>query len=139
MPKETKDDGLKDDGLPDRALVELSRLPRYILMFGVFPWIVGHFLYACVKELAGKITWADLNGALSLSLSGQLPIVVNVTIGVSVVFGLAGSIWGIAMHYLYRRQIARYAPLVRELEEAKDPDRDSSGLTPSGRTRPQDR
>jgi hypothetical protein len=54
-------------------------------------------------------------------------------------FGAGGVGYGLVERRLRRRNIKRLTKHTEELEKRIDPERTSSGLTPEGKTRPEDR
>jgi hypothetical protein len=87
--------------------------------------------YLSVVALAGKSTFADVG----FRILGNLKI----SEGISYIFGTGGVVYGVGQRQLRRRNIERIVPLKNRLEEILDSKRTSSGLTPKGTTRPEDK
>lgn len=102
---------------------------RLIIKYG-FLAIVAGFSYESIAVLAGKHTFADI-GIKFLSD-------VRIANSVGYVVGGAGLAYGRRQKKLKEDTIQQLAPRIKELEAAIDPNRSSSGLTPHGRTRPED-
>ena len=84
-----------------------------------------------VGALAGQSTSVAVN--LALQAFAEVRFALAVTL-----MGCAAA-WAVAERMLRYRKVEVMATRLRELETAIDPNRTSSGLTPSGRTHPQDK
>jgi hypothetical protein len=99
------------------------------------PWLGACFIAAMVmlsvRQLAGQHTLADLN----------LRVIGNVRINEALAW-LVAALFGFDdfnRRRLHRRDIKRLARDNSELEKRLDPHRTSSGLTPTGKTRREDK
>ncbi len=91
---------------------------------------VTYYLSLAVGHLAGHNT-ALLVSYLTDTGSG-------LTVTVSLTTGVFGGIYGLRQRWLYRRAVAYFAPRLARYEQQMDPNRSSSGLTPQGKTNPDD-
>jgi hypothetical protein len=83
------------------------------------------------------ITFAGKETAANLALS--LIVKLQADRWFAYLFGVAGAGYGVVERQLRRRNIKRLTARTEELEKRLHPARTSSGLTPKGRTRPEDR
>ena len=101
----------------------------------IFPWgslvAIAVFVYLSVLQLAGKITFAQIG----LSVLGDF----KVPDGIFALFGLSGVSYGLKERRLRRQKTEEMASHIEHLEKIIDPKRTSSGLTPKGTTRPEDK
>jgi len=97
---------------------------RFIAWTGMV--VIAYFAYKSIEVLAGRNTTADIG----LKLLGDIKI----SEAVAWIFGVGGIGYGVSQRKLRRDSIARLAPRAKELEEARDPHRSSSGLTTRGTT-----
>ena len=81
-------------------------------------------------EWSGKTTAADL----TLAMEGGGWPATTALVGITV--GLAGIAYGRTQAHLRRETIRHFESRTKALERALDPNRSSSGLTPSGETPP---
>jgi len=99
------------------------------------PWgcLVAIFvlLYLGVSRLAGQTTFAQIG----MSFIGDI----RVSDAVAYVFGGSGFFYGLNERRLRHKKTERLAAHAQELEKIIDPKRTSSGLTPKGTTRPEDK
>lgn len=91
---------------------------------------IAGFTYLCVRELAGQVTVANfLVDVLGLGS-------VRTVLYLLLLFALAG--WAIGENRLRKRVTRHLSSQKQRVEEQIDPDRTSSGLTPTGGTNPGD-
>jgi hypothetical protein len=96
--------------------------------------IVGLTMYFCSRELAGKVTFADIAFKFVTSMAIDKPIGVSSAWLLSAALG----IWGCAERFLRRRYIKKMHPIVERYQSALDAGRGSSKLTDKGTTRRED-
>ena len=107
---------------------------KAVCMYG-WPVACMYFVYKIFLALAGKATFASFASSLALSIFGNDKMMKTIYLIVT-----GGSIaYGVGERRLRRRATKRYTDRPRQLEQAIHPKRTSSGLTPEGRTRPEDR
>lgn len=94
---------------------------------------VAYFGFEALKHFAGESTRVDV--ALSLFLSAIAEMKVFALLSLTG----AACAWGFLERALRHRKVERMQGRIRELETLIDPNRSSSGLTPAGRTHPEDR
>jgi len=102
----------------------ISNLSRYGSLVAI-----SYMIYLTVGSLAGKVTMTDIKIAGTLDVSDAL----------GAIFRGSGLLYGIAQKRLRSKTIKRLKGRIQELEQQRDPNRTSSGLTPEGETRPEDR
>lgn len=114
--------------LVDRAFSLAS-----LVVKGVVVTVVAWRAEVAVGHLAGKSTavWAQIFAYISTPSQG---LVQSASMGLA----LLCMIWALVERRLRYRQIGRFEDRIRMLEQGRDPRRTSAGLTPDGRTNPQD-
>ena len=123
------------------AAVEISRINRSdhvlrdIIKYGCFV-MIAMFVWLSVKELAGKITIADLKLAATMATNTGSPEW-KVVIG-AIVFGVGGIMFGRRERRLRKDTVERLHPYQLMWEKEHDPKRTSSLITKRGDTRPED-
>jgi hypothetical protein len=95
--------------------------------------VVAYYGFEALKALAGESTRVDVALSLVLSAVAKLEVVILLSLT-----GVACA-WAVVERTLRHRKVERLQGRIRELETRIDPNRSSSGLTPAGRTRPEDR
>ena len=121
--------------IPPDHLIRLRKIDaidaniRLFIKYG-FLALIAFFVYHCVDVLSGKQTFADIG----------MRFLGDIKIGNSFgyVVGGGGLLYGKRQKGLRERAIENLAPGLQGREAAMDPNRSSSGLTPRGRTRPED-
>ena len=105
------------------------------VLIAAFPWagiaLVAFFVDQSIAALAGKTTFANIGVRFLAN--------VKVSEAVAYLFGAGGVGYGLNRERLRQRTIRRLGARVAELEGGLDRARSSSGLTPEGRTRLEDR
>lgn len=109
------------------AAATTVRIGLFCALFGLIAYWTRDVLLA----YAGQTTMADVAIRLAADLKLDQTL--------AYIFGGGGVAYGIVQRNLRRRTIARLTPRSRAKEEAVDPHRSSSGLTPRGTTRPEDK
>lgn len=128
-------EGVTQLGVPPEHLVRLRIIDaidanfRLLIKWGVLG-LIAFFAYRSMVVLAGKTTLADI------AVRFMADIRMGSTIGY--VVGGGGLLYGRNQKRLKERAILNLSPKLVEREMALDPERSSSGLTPRGRTRPED-
>lgn len=101
----------------------------------VIPWgsvvLIAWLVTDAVNGLAGKYTFADIGVRFLADI--------KVSEAVAYVVGGGGMLYGYKERRLRQKNIARLSGRNQEYEKRVDPKRSSSGLTPEGKTRPEDR
>lgn len=101
----------------------------------IFPWgslvAIFGFLYLIASKLAGQVTLAQLG----MNIAGSL----HVPDVVAYLFGGSGMAYGLRERQLRHKKIAEITSHSHHLETLVDQNRTSSGLTPYGTTRPEDK
>jgi len=99
------------------------------------PWgslvAIAVLFYLSVSRLAGQTTLAQIG----MSFIGDI----RVSDAVAYIFGGSGFLYGLNERRLRHKKTERLASHAIELEKMLDPKRTSSGLTPKGTTRPEDK
>ena len=92
---------------------------------------VAFFTYLSIKDLSGKTTIATF----------FLNLIANAKFSITISYVITGSalIYAFRERKLRKRNIKRFAPRIKKLEEEKNPRRGSSNLTPGGKTRKEDK
>jgi hypothetical protein len=108
----------------------IATTARVGLFCGLFA-LIGYWTHDVLLAYAGQTTMADVAIRLAADLKLDRTF--------AYLFGGGGIAYGVVQRQLRRRNIARLTPRSRTLEETIDPHRTSSGLTPRGTTRPEDR
>jgi hypothetical protein len=93
--------------------------------------LIARYARDVLVAFAGKETAANLALSLIVNLQADRWF--------AYLFGLAGAGYGVAQRQLRRRNIRRMTGHNAEVEKRLHPGRSSSGLTPEGKTRPEDR
>lgn len=94
-----------------------------------------YFAYKIVEVLAGRATVASFAMSVAISVLGNdkvFKIIASLITGGSIIYG-------VSERRLRRRVTQRLTLRPGQLERLIDPKRTSSGLTPKGTTRPEDR
>jgi hypothetical protein len=96
--------------------------------------VVCACFYGCVRELAGKVTWADLRFRVLANLSA------NRWAALIVSWSLTGgaTTWALGERRLRKAHIRRVSSESSEMQKILDPKRRSSGLNLRGDTSPGD-
>lgn len=121
----------------DRRYRLFSRVIDGVFAFGRTGLIVlaaivlGKYARDVLIAFAGKETAANLALSLIVKLQADRWF--------AYLFGAAGAGYGVVERQLRRRNIKRLTARTEELEKRLHPARTSSGLTPKGKTRPEDR
>ncbi len=102
---------------------------RLVIKYGSLA-LVAAFAYGAIAVLAGKHTFAQIG----VRFLGDIRIANSI----GYVVGGTGLLYGWRQKKLKEDTIQKFAPRIRDLETAIDPQRSSSGLTERGRTRPED-
>jgi hypothetical protein len=86
-----------------------------------------------MTRFAGESTRVDVALSLFLSAVAELKV--------AFLLSLAGAAcaWGVMERTLRHRKVAQMQARIKQLEMTIDPNRSTSGLTPAGRTNPQDK
>ena len=92
---------------------------------------IAGFAYLSIDSLAGETTSADIG----------IRIIGNIKLSevFAFLFGGGGVAYGLRQRTLRKSTIERLQERIKKLEEKKDPERSSSGLTPKGDTHPNDK
>jgi len=129
-----------------RGVPRLTRNDRYRLLAPIFaglgaaikslPWcgalvFVAWFARDVLVAYAGQTTSANV--VVQLFADFRIAVLLPWAVGAG------GIIYGIRQKHLKEQAIERLTKRTHELERIVDPARTSSGLTPRGRTRPEDR
>ena len=116
-----------------QRLRELSRGWRSFVTFLCIV-AVCTCIYLCVRELAGKQTWADIR------FRALADVKANRWAAILVSWALTGctSLWAFAERTLRKSHVRRVSNEVSELQKKIDPNRRSSGLSVEGNTHPGD-
>jgi hypothetical protein len=93
--------------------------------------LIAKYARDVLVAFAGKETAANLALSLIVNLQADRWF--------AYLFGLAGTGYGVVQRQLRRRNIRRMTGHNAEVEKRLHPGRSSSGLTPEGKTRPEDR
>ncbi len=99
------------------------------------PWgslvIIAVLMYFGISRLAGQVTLAQIG----------LGVIADIRLSdaVSYVFGGTALAYGLGERRLRHKKTERLASHAQELEKIIHPTRTSSGLTPKGTTRPEDK
>ncbi len=124
------------------AQAELKRIDRNgklwsigLRMFGavVSTGLVMLGTYKSVEVLAGQTTVANV------VVSFGIKLVITISAAVALIFGAGGTAYGYQQRKLRHDTIESWSKHKSLLETQVDPDRLSSGLTPQGRTNPEDK
>jgi hypothetical protein len=107
------------------------RITRVLAKFGTYSFC-AYCIYQSIVALAGTST--DLAVSIWLWLETSR----GFTISASLTIAALAMIYGWGERSLRQRTVARLQKRLRELEKKIDPERSSSGLTPHGRTNPDD-
>jgi hypothetical protein len=99
------------------------------IKYGSLVACVG-FVYLSISALAGKVTLASIG----LSALGNI----RVSDGILTVITGGSILYGVGQRKLRHRTVTRLAKDKNDRERLIDPARSSSGLTETGRTRPED-
>ena len=91
-------------------------------------------LYFCLRELAGKQTFADLSFKVATDLRANRWLAMSVPWGVATI----ATAWGAGERYLRKRHIRRVSSEESEMQKRLDPGRRSSSLDKKGETSPED-
>lgn len=98
-------------------------------------WVGIGWVAWCLKEavssLAGVTTLADINVGVLVSLLSRRWVTYSITV--------AALLWAWRERRLRMQKIKHFSPRIARLERSIDPDRSSSRLTSTGRTRPEDK
>jgi hypothetical protein len=116
--------------LISQAIDAIATTVRVVLFCGLL-LLLGYWTRDVLLAYAGKTTLADV----AIRLAADLKIDKMF----AYLFGGGGVAYGLLQRRLRRQTIARLTPRSRAREEELDPNRTSSGLTPRGTTRPEDR
>ena len=114
------------------AVVKGFAIVRTIVRGGVFLaaiWLIGE----AVKPFAGLETNAVVR--LWVTFVTELNLL-DIALYILVVLAVGYGMWE---RHLRQRETRRHASRISELESERDPNRGTSGLTPSGQTRKEDR
>jgi hypothetical protein len=93
--------------------------------------IVAWFAKEAVTSLAGQNT--------SVLVSFVLNALVDIKFALAVTLGLVGMGWAFVERAFRYRKVEYLQGRIRQLETRIDPNRSTSGLTPGGKTNPQDK
>jgi hypothetical protein len=121
-----------DEGARERiTLLRTDRRYRALvtLIRGATTVGVAYCLYLSVNSIAGKTT----------VFSAVLSVLADLRISILVTLTLAGCGWGLIERMLRQRKTEYFQQRIRDLEKKIDPQRTTSGLTPKGKTNPQDK
>jgi hypothetical protein len=118
--------------------LELRRVDQFYLTvrtlircgFGI---VVAYSGFGALAQFAGESTKVDLALSLFLSAFAEMKVVALLSLTG------AACAWGFLERTLRHRKVEKMQGRIRELETMMDPNRSSSGLTPAGKTRPEDR
>jgi hypothetical protein len=113
-----------------QAVTEIASTVRTAFKCAVPVLIVYFGVFRTVSMLAGKETGANI--LVSILGSFKTPC------SLSLVAGAGGVFYGTRQKRLKERAIEDLAPYAERYEKENDPDRESSGLTPLGRTPPEE-
>lgn len=111
------------------------------------PWIAGfYFGYLSIKELAGKVTlaniFAQVNASLGSKVNGEESGGVQwwlYLLAMSLIFGILGVSYGLYQRRKRKINIKDLSNTIARLEEKIDPGRTSSNITPMGDSREEDK
>ena len=93
-------------------------------------WVFAAYIFRdSILLLAGQTTRL----AIELSILGDLKFAVSISLA-----GVA-AVWAVAERKLRHRKVANMQGRITDLEKRLDPMRSTSGLTPAGKTNPQDK
>jgi hypothetical protein len=92
-----------------------------------------YVLAGALESFAGQ----DTNLSIGLTLTLQALLELKFIIALS--FGGMGVVYGLAERWLRHRKVENMQARIRQLETSIDPGRSTSGLTPRGKTNPQDK
>lgn len=93
--------------------------------------LIARYLFFSILSLSGKQTFADIGVRFLGNFQVSDGILALVTTG--------SILYGVGERQLRHRSVKRLAKEKNELELLIDPKRSSSGLTETGRTRPEDK
>jgi hypothetical protein len=130
-------DSARDPNDPSHAVEAYRTDQRYLTLRTAIKggcWVaVAYYGFEAIKQLAGESTRVDVALSLFLSAAAKLEVAILVS--------LAGAAcaWGFLERTLRHRKVEKLQGRIRKLETMLDPNRSSSGLTPAGRTRPEDK
>jgi hypothetical protein len=123
--------------LADRRYELLGQIIDGIFSLGRWGMVCGttilvfYFVRDVFLAYAGQSTLANV--AISVITDVRVEAVIPYAVGASGIF------YGLRQRQLRQRNIERLTTRILGLEQQKDRDRSSSGLTPRGTTRPSDR
>lgn len=103
-----------------------------LIRFG-FAFLIVRELYKIVTVLAGENTFADIG--ISIEVLGEAPV----SHGIAWALAALGVGYGLRQAKLRRDTVERLQGRIQSLETELDPNRTTSGITPRGTTRPEDR
>lgn len=105
---------------------------RALFKWGGLAWIATQAAEA-IRYLAGEATTADIGVDVNLIAGFRLSTLIAWAVAVVAVG------YGLLQRKLRRNSIERLQRRIQALEQNRDPRRSSSGLTPRGETRPEDK
>ncbi len=106
---------------------------RYGLARTVVWASVAAFGLYCLRDMVGSLAGKDTFVGLWFSFFGDVKFVVSIG------GGAFGVLFGLRERRLRHKKVGYLTERVRELEQAIDPHRSTSGLTPEGKTNPRDK
>jgi proteasome assembly chaperone (PAC2) family protein len=119
-------------GLKTREII--GRTLNTLIKSGAVVGVAG-FVYLMVRELAGKETLASIG----LGFLADIKTSRGIAMALVSILGVGGPVYGLRERKLRRDDIEKRSAYIEELEKAIDKRRTSSGLTPRGTTRKEDR
>lgn len=93
---------------------------------------VFYFGFEALKQFAGESTKVDVALSLFFSAFAELKVFLLLSLAG------AASAWGWLERTLRHRKVEQLQGRIKTLETMIDPNRSTSGLTPAGRTNPED-
>lgn len=109
-----------------------SKFCTYLFLLAIV-FVGGFFMKEIVSILAGKSTLANIGLNLGVLADFKISEVLGGGIGVG------GIVYGLSERTYRKSKVRRMGDRIKLLEEKIDPNRSSSGLTPRGNTRREDK
>lgn len=134
----------------NHAANNLTKVVQDLVKYGAYT-AIAFYVYLGIASLAGRKTEADIN--VNASASGEFAVgqsehpgeaesalggLPQAVILLSLLFGVGGVLYGRNQARLRQQVIERFHQYQLKAEQAIDPHRTSSKLTPRGQTRPED-
>jgi hypothetical protein len=94
--------------------------------------VLAYFMFHSVEAFAGKSTEVSMAFALVVNALVEFKFIAAITLA-----GVA-SAWAVVERWLRHRTVKSMQDRIRSLENEIDPNRSTSGLTPTGETNPRD-